>query len=184
MRIDVKDLLSSVQAIQLKGTRIGWPDDPTPVSITDPQRFASHLDAALTAFHDLRGGTPYVVNAEVNSYHRSVWTRFVQRGPCLDRNGQIEPILEPAFESLRSTAMKDGGDLHYWGGNNYFDVSLPFRGPVREEFPEVNHLPWDERYRQLLKRRLGDHSGGWCSGFRTSRKRSPRGVLSFGCPGF
>ncbi len=42
--------------------------------------------------------------------------------------------------------------LNYWGGNNYFDVSLPFHGPVRESFPEVDHLPWDERYRRLLER--------------------------------
>jgi hypothetical protein len=81
-----------------------------------------------------------------------VWVRFVQRGPCQDRNSQVEPTLEPSFRPLRAAVGKSRGELHYWGGNNYFDVSLPFRGPMREDFPEVEHLPWDERYHYLLDR--------------------------------
>ncbi len=151
MKIDIKDFLGSVPTIRSPGVRIAFPDDPTPVDVNDPQRFSACLDNALRAFHDLRTGD-YLVSAEVNAYHREVWVRFVQHGPCQDRNGQIEAALEPAFQVLRTVVAQSGGDLHYWGGNNYFDVSLPFRGPMREAFPEVNHLPWDERYRYLLER--------------------------------
>ena len=152
MKIDVKELLGSVQAIRFPRARIGVPDDPTPVEIADPQQFSACLDGALHAFRDLRSGTDYLVSAEVNTFHRAVWVRFVQRGPCQDRNGLIEPELEPAFQALRAVIAKSGGDLDYWGGNNYFDISLPFRSPIREDFPEVEHLPWDERYRYLLER--------------------------------
>jgi Methyltransferase domain len=149
--IDIKDLLASVQAIRSPDSRIGLPDDPTPVEIVDPQQLAKCIDDALFAFRDLRGSN-YLVSAEVNSYHRAVWIRFVQRAPGVDRNGQVEPELEPAFQALRATAMASHGELHYWGGNNYFDVSFPFLGSIREEFPEVNHLTWDERYSYLLER--------------------------------
>lgn len=152
MNLDIKDLLGSVQAVRSPEVRIGLPEDPTPVDIPDPQRFAACLDDALRAFRGLRSGADYVVSAEVNAYHRAVWIRFVLRGPCHDRNGQAELALEPSFRALRAEVAKSGGDLHYWGGDNYLDVSLPFRGPVREEFPEVKHLPWDERYRYLLER--------------------------------
>jgi hypothetical protein len=152
LKIAIQDRLNSVEALQSPGTRIGWPDDTTPVRVSDPRRFAACLDAALSAFRDLRRGTHYLVNAEVNSYHSKVVIRFVLPGPCVHRNGQVEPALEPAFQSLRAVAVRNRGDLHYWGGNNYFNVSLPFRGPMREAFPEVEYLPWDERYRHLLKR--------------------------------
>jgi hypothetical protein len=152
VKIDVKDLIGPVRGLQAPGTRAGWPDDPTPVSLRDPRRFATALDAALAAFHDLRPGAPYLVSAEVNSYHRSVWVRFVRPGPSVGRNGRVEPALEPAIRSLRAVAAQNGGGLHYWGGNDYFDLSLPFRGPMREDFPKVEHLPWDERYRRLLER--------------------------------
>jgi hypothetical protein len=48
--------------------------------------------------------------------------------------------------------QKDGGDVHYWGGNNYLDVSLPCSHLGREDFLEVKDLPWDERYRVRLER--------------------------------
>lgn len=152
MNIDIKDLLASVQALQSSGVRIGLPDDPTPVDIADPRRLSTCLDEALRTFRSLRSGTDYLVSAEVNTFHRTVCVRFVQRGPSHDRNGKVEPALVPPFRALRAAVAKGGGNLHYWGGNNYFDVSLPFRGPMREEFPEVDHLPWDERYRYLLER--------------------------------
>ncbi len=151
MQIDVKSLIGSLPALQAPGTRIGWPDDPTPVNVFSPQRFAAALDAALAAFRDLRPGPAYLVDVGVNSYHRSVGMRFVLPGPCVDRNGQVELPLKPAFPSLRDAARRNGGDLHYWGGNNYFDVSLPFCGPIRQAFPKVEHLPWDERYRRQLE---------------------------------
>lgn len=152
MKIDIKDLLSSLEAIRSTGARIGVPDDPTPVDITDAQRLATCLDNALYAFRDLRDKADYLVSAEVNTYHRAVWIRFVQRGPGQDRNGQVEEALEPSFQALRAVVGKSRGELHYWGGNNYFDLSIPFRGPVREAFPEIKHLPWDEQYRYLLER--------------------------------
>jgi hypothetical protein len=152
VKIDVKDLLGAVQTLRSPGTRIGLPDDPTSVDIPDPRRLSGCLDDALRAFRGLRGGGGYLVSAAVNEYHRAVWVRFVQRGPCQDRGGQVESALASAFRALRALVRKSRGDLHYWGGNNYFDVSLPFRGPMREAFPEVNHLPWAERYRHLLDR--------------------------------
>lgn len=152
LKIDVRELLDSVPAIRSPGTRIGLPDDPTPVDVVDLQRLSTCLDTALRAFHDLRGGTDYLVSAEVNAYHRATWVRFVQHGPCQDRNGQVEPALKPSFRALRRAVARSGGELHYWGGNNFFDVSFPFRGPVREESLQVTHLPWDERYRQQLTR--------------------------------
>lgn len=155
MKIDIDNLLGPVRMLRSPGTRIGWPDDPAPVRVAAPRGFAAKLDAALSAFRDSRRGGSYLVSAEVNTYHREVWIRFVQPGPCVDRGGLVEPALEPAFQSLRAATAQNGGGLHYWGGNNYFDVSLPFRGPMREEFPEVAHLPWDERYRELLGRATG-----------------------------
>jgi hypothetical protein len=152
LKIDIKDLLNSVPLVQTAGVRIGWPDDPTPVDVSNPQRFSASLDAALRAFRDLRRGTECLVDADVNSYHKSVWIRFVQSGSSVNRNGQVEAELEPTFRSLGAMLKEDGGDLHYWGGNNYFDLSFPFRGPMREAFPAVDHLPWNERYRQLLER--------------------------------
>lgn len=152
MNIDLRDFLGSVSAIQGPGIQIGWPDEPTPLGIADPNRLAKTLDSALLAFRDLRGGADYLVSAEVNAHHQSIWVRFVQRGGCDDRKGQVEPALESAFQSLHSVALQNGGALHYWGGNNYFDLSLPFSIDGREEFPEVKHLPWDERYRLLLER--------------------------------
>jgi Methyltransferase domain len=152
VKIDVNDLLGSVPALRSPGTRIGLPDEPTLVRIADPQQLSTCLDNALRAFRELCGGADYLVSADVNSHHRAMWVRFVQRGPCHDRSGQIEPALEPTFQALRVALGTSGGDLHYWGGNNYFDVSIPFRGVMREEFPEVGHLPWDERYRHLLER--------------------------------
>ena len=97
LKIDIKDLLTSTPTLQLPGVRFGWPDDPTPVNVSDPKRFSTNLDAVLRAIHDLRGGKHYLVNAEVNCYHKSVWIRFVGRGACEDRNGQVEPESRRCF---------------------------------------------------------------------------------------
>ena len=107
LKTDIKDLLGSLQAIQSPGSRIGLPDDPTPVDIADHHRLPACLDNALCAFRDLRSGADYLVSAEVNACHRAVWVRFVQRGPCQDRNGQVEPALEQAFEALRAAAREE-----------------------------------------------------------------------------
>jgi hypothetical protein len=156
LEIDIKELLRSVQALQTPRTRIGCPDDPTPVGIADLRSFVTCLDNALRAFRDLRGGADYLVSAEVNAYHRCVGVRFVQRGECgkawEDRIGQVEPALEAVFLDLYAAAARNDGVFSYWGGTNFLDLSFPFKGPVREEFPEVKHLPWDERYRYLLER--------------------------------
>jgi hypothetical protein len=56
------------------------------------------------------------------------------------------------FKDLHAAAAKSGGSFGYWGGNNFLDLHFPFQGPIREAFPEVKHLPWDEQYRQLLDR--------------------------------
>lgn len=150
MKIDIKNLLGSIKALNTPGLRMGFPDDPTLVEIADPSRLSASLDDALRAFRDLRGGLDYLVNAEVNAYRRVVSVRFVQRGDTWDRNGQVEPTLEPSFRILRDAIENCDGELHYWGGNNYFDLSLPFHGPIRDPFPDVNHLPWDDRYRHEL----------------------------------
>jgi hypothetical protein len=150
LKVDIKDLLSSLEAIRSPGARIGFPDDPTLVDIADPQRLSTCLDNALCAFRELRGGADYLVSAEVNTFHRAVWVRFVQRGPC-EHHGKVEATLEPSLQALRATVGKSRGEFHYWGGNNYFDLSFPFQGPMREQFPEVKHLPWDKRYGYLLE---------------------------------
>jgi hypothetical protein len=132
------------------------PADPTPVDSADPHNFVTCLDNALRAFRDLRGGADYLVNAEVNASHRCVGVRFVQRGEWEkgweDRIGQVEPALEAVFLDLYAAAAKSGGDFSFWGGTNFVNLSFQFQGPVREAFPEVKHLPWDEQYRQLLRR--------------------------------
>ncbi|MES2791112.1 MAG: class I SAM-dependent methyltransferase [Planctomycetota bacterium] len=152
MKIDIKDLLGSVLEIHSAAARIGLPDDPTLVDIVDSEQFCTCLDDALRAFCELRGGADYVVSANINEYHQLVQIRFVQRQGGKDRNGQVEQALQPAFRSLRAMLTKSGGELSYWGGNNYFDVNLPFHGPMRDAFPDVEHLPWNDRYGQLLKR--------------------------------
>src|SRR5262249_39844052 len=98
-----------------------------------------------------RGSSQYLVDVEVNSYHHCVGMRFVLPSPNVDRGGRVEATLERAFRALSAAAKDNGGKLSYWGGNNYLVVSLPFRGPIREAFPEVDHLPWEERYRHLLE---------------------------------
>lgn len=149
MKIDIKDILGAIPTIQPPHGRIGLPDDPTVVDITDPVRLCKCLDDALRAFKNLRGGL-YLVSAAVNTYHRIVHVRFVQPGKSADGNNAMEPALRRPFQTLSAELRANGGELDYWGGNNYFDVSLPFRGPMRESFPEVDHLPWDEHYRELL----------------------------------
>ncbi len=152
LEIDVRDLLDSLRNIQLPGTRIGWPDDPTSVAISDPSRFVGDLDAALDAFRELRPDSHYLLDADLNSYHSALCIRFVRPGRSLDRNGKMEPGLEQSFQSLQATMAREGGNLNYWGGNNYFDLSLPFRGPIRESSPKVDGMAWDARYRTRLER--------------------------------
>lgn len=153
MRIDVRDLLDSVPAIRAPGTRVGLPDGPTLVKVAHPEQFAASLDTLMRAFGAVRPGKQTLVSAEVNSYRKEVWTRILQNGPSdRDRNGQVEASLVSSLDSLRTIMQKDGGVVHYWSGNNYLDVSLPYPHPEREDFLEVEHLPWDERYRTQLER--------------------------------
>jgi hypothetical protein len=153
MRIDVRDLLASVPAVRAPGTRVGLPDGSTLIEVARPEQFAATLDALMRAFGALRPGTQTLVSAEVNSYQKTVGMRILQNGPSdRERNGQVEPSLVSGLDSLRAVVQKDGGVAHYWGGNNYLDVSLPYPHPEREDFLEVKHLPWDERYRRQLAR--------------------------------
>jgi hypothetical protein len=167
MRIDVRDLLDSVPVIRAPGTRVGLPDGPAVVEVARPDQFAASLDALMCAFGALRPGTQTLVSAEVNSYQKKVCIRVLQNGPSdRDRNGQVEPSLVSGLDSLRAVVLKDGGVVHYWGGNNYLDVSLPYPHPGREDFLEVEYLPWDERYRMQLERE--SWSSLWHTVFRFS----------------
>lgn len=130
---------------------MGFPDDPTSVNIRDPEQFCICLESAFEAFRRLRDG-PTLLSAEINSYHRSVWIRFVQGLPRHGSDGQMEPELKSSFGALNAEAKRNGGNLTYRGGNNYVDVSLPYSGPIRENFPEVEKLAWDDRYRHWLER--------------------------------
>src|SRR5262245_40418284 len=136
MKIDLRDLLGLVPAMNVPASRVGWPDGPTMVEVGDPDRFSASLDAAMRAFRELRPGTQTLVRADVHGYRNEVWIRVLQNGPFSDRNGQVEASLSRSFGSLRAAAERNGGGLHYWGGNNYLDVSLPCPGSDREEFLE------------------------------------------------
>jgi hypothetical protein len=153
MKIDIRDLLCLVPTVMDRGTRFGLPDGPTKVRVADAKVFAAALESMIRAFRQLRPGTQTLVSADVNACRKEVGIRVVQNGPS-DRggNGQAEASLGASLDVLRAAAERNGGQLHYWGGNNYFDVSLPYPNPDREDFPDVSHLPWDERYRFLLKR--------------------------------
>jgi SAM-dependent methyltransferase len=152
LNIDIRDLLNSIPFLQVWKIPIGFPDDPTPVTISDPKQFSKCLDSALFAFSCLRPENPMIVEARVNGYHNEVWIRFVGTGSRQDAEGKREAALDLPFRTLQKRMVREGGKLHYWGGNNYFDISLPFRGPMREEFPDLKHLPWDARYQHLLER--------------------------------
>jgi len=152
MKVDVQDLLGSVGAIKTLSARVGLPDGPTFVEVGDLNRFTTTLDAAMCAFQELRPGTETLVSAEVNACRKEVWIRFLQNGRREDRNGQVEESLAACFNSFRAAVKGNRGDLHYWGGNNYFDVSFPYPKVDREEFLEVKHLSWSERYRVWLER--------------------------------
>jgi SAM-dependent methyltransferase len=130
---------------------VGLPDGPTAVEIASPDSFAVSLDSAMQAFRELRPGTQTLVSAEVNATRKELWVRVLQNGSSdRDRNGQVELSLVPSFDALRVVAELNGAGLHYWGGNNYFDVTLPYPHPERDDFLDVQHLSWDERYRVLL----------------------------------
>jgi hypothetical protein len=153
MKIDVRDLLYAVPAIRAPSTRVGLPDGPTLVEVTSPDRFAASLDAAMRAFRELRPGTQTLVSADVNAYPKEVWVRVLENGRSdMDRNGQVEKSLARSLASLRAVAERNRGGAHYRAGNNYLDVWLPYPNPDREDFLDVTHLPWDERYRILLER--------------------------------
>jgi hypothetical protein len=152
MKANLHDLLNSVAAIKSLAAKVGLPDRVVPVKVADPSRFAANRDTAMRVFQTLRPGTLTLVSADENTYRKEIWIRVLQNGPSSDRNGQIELPLVQSFDSLRTLANRDGGDLHYWGGNNYFDVSLPYPGSNRSEFLEVKHFPWNEQYRLLLER--------------------------------
>jgi hypothetical protein len=157
MQIDVKHFLDVLPAIHTPGVRIGYPDDPTLIDIKEHQLFAACLNDALVAFRDIKKCDDYVVDAEVNSYIRAVWIRFIQLDSSRVSdafhvvNGRWEPEVAAAFDALSAAMVRNNGTLHYWGGNNYFDLSIPYSGPMRENIPEVEHLPWDDRYRYLLQ---------------------------------
>jgi SAM-dependent methyltransferase len=153
MRMDIRRLLEATPAVRAEGTRVGLPDGDTPVDIAQPADFAARLDALMRDFRELRLGTQTLVSADVNDYRREVWIRLLQNGPHRrERNGQVETSLGPSLAALRAVVVRDGGEVHYWGGNNYLDVSLPYPTCDRECLLDVDHLPWDERHRVLLER--------------------------------
>ena len=153
MRIEIRDLLASVPAIGTQGMPVGLPDGPTWVEVALPDRFAASLDAAIRAFQLLRPGTRTLVSAEVNTYRKAVVVRVLQNGRSdRDRGGRVKAPLARSFDQLRSVVQRDGGSLDYWGGNNYLDVLIPYPNPDRDDFPEVEHLAWNDRYRVLLER--------------------------------
>jgi SAM-dependent methyltransferase len=121
--------------------------------VAQPGRLAAAYEAAICSFRELRPGTETLVNAEVNTHHKEIWIRVVQNGRSdWDRIGQVEESLQPSLKSLRSITEQSGGALHYWGGNNYFDVSLLYPEADRDDLLDVKHLPWDEQYRVRLER--------------------------------
>ena len=155
-RTDIRDLLQRVTTLNAAGTRLGWPDEPTMVAVASCEEFVAALDAALQAFSIVRPKGDFLVDADVNCIHGELWVRFVKDVEPGHGNGKIETPLVNSFATLGDVMASLGGKMHYWGGNNYFDLSFPYDGPMREAFPEVGHLPWDAQYRQLFARATWD----------------------------
>lgn len=151
VNVELSDLLSFSRPPSAASVRISLPDDPMTVQLADVSRFKSYLEEALSAFGLFNGNSALLVCASINSYHRSLCIRFVQGTSRIGGNGEWETGLRPAFSKLRDETRRNGGDFHHWGGNNYFDVSLQFSGPMRLCSPKVDHLPWNERYLKLLE---------------------------------
>src|SRR5271166_6806607 len=150
MRIDIRAFLDSIPAFKALRARVGLPDDPTFVEMANPLAFAACLDKAMRAFEQLRPGTQTLVDADVNGNTKSVRIRIVQNG--FDRcRGPVETSLAERFDSLRSIAEADGGELSYYGGSTYLVLSLPYSGAGRQAYIELDHLPWSERYGVLLE---------------------------------
>ena len=146
-------MVYSVPATNDPATQVGLPDGPTFVEIKDPTGLAAAIDAAIFAFRELRPGTQTLICAEVNTYRKEVWIRVLQNGRTdLSRNGQIEESLAPSLTSLRSIAKKNRVGVHYWGGNNYFDLSIQYPKPDRNDLLDLDRLPWDQQYCVRLER--------------------------------
>lgn len=156
MRVEIGSFLGSIEPINGPGCRLSSPDDPTFVSISNPTRLSACLTNALIAFRESRQATGFVTYAGINDYHKQVLIRFVVQGARrlrrLDPKGLIETSLRPVFRLLGAAMESERGEFSYWGSDNHFNLSFPYRGPMRESFPDVDHLPWDNRYQALLNR--------------------------------
>lgn len=149
--IDIQELLLRVPRLQQPNLRIGWPDEPAQIAVADLQQFPALLDAALSAFESLRPGE-LLVDVDVNDIRSEISVSFVKGTSGKHGDGNRELVLCDVFDALGAWMKLSRGELSYWGGNNYFNLSFPFDGWVRESFPDVDGLTWDERYRLLFQR--------------------------------
>jgi SAM-dependent methyltransferase len=152
MTVDFAEILSSLQSLKSDGVRVGFPDTSAPISLSDRSGFVCAVDAMVCAFRELRGGLT-IVDAKDNSYRKAVVMRVKQlaRGDS-SRKGVVEPKISEKLAELQSVLDCDDGELHYWGGNNYFDIEVPLADLsfMREFSPDTDGLSWDERYELKL----------------------------------
>lgn len=149
------------QPSRLPGCGSDGPTTRTPVTVPSPDQFRDALGTALIHFQRVRKGD-LLANVEPRVRERGyvVCARFVLDTTRSERGGQLEDELKTPFDALREQLAGVGGELHYWGGNNYFDIQLPAQpppGPPREYAPATAHLEWDERYRHLLEAASWDY---------------------------
>jgi Methyltransferase domain len=152
MKVDIRTFLGSIPAVKALAARVGLPDEPMLVEMANPQAFAECLDAAMHAFEKQRQGTQTLIDADVTADAKGVWIRILQNGPHRKPDSRVEKPLAASFDSLRNMTETNGGQLHYHGGSNHFDLQVPCSGVARKAYIEVDHLPWSERYGLLLER--------------------------------
>ena len=156
--VDFSDFLKTLHSIQQKGVRIGFPDTFAPVALADAYQLSAALDDSIVAFRKLRGGHT-IVDANDNSYRNAVVMRVKQLAKGDSRqNGVVESEVSEQMGKLRDLLEREQGKLHYWGGNNYFDIEVPLSdlGSLREFRPDTDGMSWNEQYELKLARASWD----------------------------
>jgi hypothetical protein len=153
MKIDVRDLLSPLRAIEEPPTRVGFLDHPALVEIDNPDEFIAALVAAVRDLHTLYPDNAAVVFADVPAERNSLWIWICQRqGLDLEELDKVQiPPPGPGVAPLQAVAERNGGGLRYDGWRQYLILWLPFPNTWPKGTQVDRKLPWDERYRSQLE---------------------------------